>query len=153
MSNSTETYFRPSLLRYLAVMIYDTLLLLSVLLAATVIVVGLNDGEAIERGNPFFLIYLFTVSFLFYGWFWTHGGQTLGMRSWKVYLTSHYGAEISWQRAFIRFIVAIISWLPMGLGFWWQYLRKNHQSWPDMLSGTRLHYSTQAKVSPLSPLS
>ncbi|MDH5358225.1 MAG: RDD family protein [Gammaproteobacteria bacterium] len=153
MSNSIETYFRPSLLRYLGVMLYDTLLLLSVLLAATVIAVAINGGEAITRGNPFFLIYLFTVSFLFYGWFWTHGGQTLGMRSWKVYLTSHHGSTISWQRAFIRFSVAIISWIPLGLGFWWQYLGKNNQSWPDMLSGTRLIYSKQAKPTPLSPLS
>ena len=84
MTNTLETYCRPSLFRHLIIIIYDSLLLMSVLLLASLLAVALNGGEAISQGNPFFLIYLFGVSLIFYGWFWTHGGQTLGMRSWQV---------------------------------------------------------------------
>lgn len=153
MTDSAETYCRPSLLRHLVIIIYDSLLLASVLLLAALIAVLLNGGEAISQGNPFFLIYLFAVSLLFCGWFWTHGGQTLGMRSWKVHLISITGGEISWQQAFIRFAIALLSWLPLGLGFWWQYLGKNKRSWYDTLSGTHLHYAKNSKIKPLSRLS
>lgn len=157
MTTSAEIYTKPSLFRYLGVMVYDTLLLLSVLLLASALAVAfnalVNHGEAIEAGNPFFFLYLITVSFVFYGWFWTHGGQTLGMRSWKVYLINRTDTNITWKQSFIRFAAAIIAWFPVGLGFWWLYLGKDKQSWPDMLSATKLHYSKNAKNKPLSRLS
>jgi len=153
MTKAVETAIRPSLLRYLAVMLYDSLLLLSILLLAGLVAVALNGGNAIGQGNPFFMLYLLAVSFLFYGWFWTHGGQTLGMRSWKVKLISHLGSEISWKQAFFRFASALISWLPAGLGFWWQYVSKDKESWPDMMSGTFLHFDKNSKPKPLSRLS
>jgi len=135
------------------VMVYDLLLLLSSLLLATFPIVALNGGEAIGQGNPFFIAYLFVVSFGFYGWFWTHGGQTLGMRSWRVFLRSQTHSPVSWQQAFLRFAVSLIAWLPLGLGIWWQYLGKDNVSWPDTLSGTYLHYSKDSQNKPLSRLS
>lgn len=120
------------------VMLYDILLLLSALLLATVIPVALNQGEAIQAGNPIFLLYLLMVSLFFYGWFWTHGGQTLGMRAWKVYLVGQTQVQITWKQASIRFAVAIMSWLCFGLGFLWQWLSKDKLSWHDLLSGTQL---------------
>ena len=80
---------RPCPFRHLIVVVYDLLLLLSRLLLATLVIVALNGGEAIGQGNHFFIAYLFLVSFAFYGWFWTHGGKTLGMRSWRVFLVSY----------------------------------------------------------------
>ena len=153
MTQAIQIAIRPSLLRYLAVMLYDTLLLFSILLFAGLVAVALNGGNAISQGNPFFTLYLLAVSFLFYGWFWTHGGQTLGMRSWKVKLISHSSNEISWKQAFFRFTTALISWLAVGLGFWWQYLGKERESWPDIMSGTFLHFDKNSKVKPLSRLS
>jgi uncharacterized RDD family membrane protein YckC len=135
------------------VMVYDLLLLLSSLLLATFPIVALNGGEAIGQGNPFFIAYLFVVSFGFYGWFWTHGGQTLGMRSWRVFLRSQTLSPVSWQQAFLRFAVSLIAWLPLGLGIWWQYLGKDNVSWPDTLSGTYLDYSKDSQNKPLSRLS
>lgn len=138
-----QTHQRPSLFRHFAIMAYDLLLLLSVLLVAGFIAVGFNGGEAINSANPFFMIYIIGVCFFFYGWFWTHGGQTLGMRAWKVHLVGQQQHDISWLQAGVRFLANIIAWLPFGLGFWWQYLGKDKQSWPDYLSGTRLHFAKQ----------
>lgn len=128
----------PGPLRQLMVMLYDFLLLLSALLLATVIPVALNRGDAIQPGNPIFLFYLLMVSLFFYGWFWTHGGQTLGMRAWKVYLVGQTQVQVTWKQAGIRFATAILSWLCLGLGFWWQWLSKDRQSWHDLMSGTQL---------------
>jgi len=152
MSSHVNTV-RPGLFRHLMVMVYDLLLLLSSLLLATFLIVAANGGEAIGQGNPFFIAYLILVSFIFYGWFWTHGGQTLGMRAWRVFLISATNDPVNWQQAFLRFAVSIISWLPLGLGIWWQYLGKDKASWPDTLSATYLHYSKDSHKKPLSRLS
>jgi uncharacterized RDD family membrane protein YckC len=135
---------RPSFFRHLAIMAYDLLLLASVLLVAGFIAVAFNGGEAISSSNPFFMLYILGVSFFFYGWFWTHGGQTLGMRAWKVYLVSNQQYEITWLQAALRFITTIISWLPLGMGYWWQYTGKDKLSWPDYFSGTRLHFTAKS---------
>jgi uncharacterized RDD family membrane protein YckC len=157
MTDTIKTVSPPSLLRHLAVVVYDLLLLTSVLLFAAAIAVAVNalvtGGQAITAGNPFFFAYLVAVSFLFYGWFWTHGGQTLGMRAWKVLLLSDNHQQISWQQVFLRFIVAIPSWFVFGIGFWATWLGNNHQSWPDLTSHTHLHYDKKNIPKPLSRLS
>jgi uncharacterized RDD family membrane protein YckC len=138
----------PGIFRHLAIMTYDLLLLASVLLVAGFIAVAFNGGEAISSSNPFFMLYILGISFFFYGWFWTHGGQTLGMRAWKVYLVSNQQYEITWLQAAVRFVVTIITWLPFGMGFWWQYIGKDNRSWPDYFSGTRLHCTQNATSEP-----
>lgn len=143
-----DTNIHPGPLRQLMVMVYDLLLLASALLFATVIPVALNRGEAIQAGNPIFLLYLLMVSLFFYGWFWTHGGQTLGMRAWKVYLVGHNQVQITWTQAFIRFGVAIVSWLCCGLGFLWQWWSKDKMSWHDRVSNTRLIVHKPDKTKP-----
>jgi len=153
MNKTQQNHCRPGVFRHLGIMAYDTLLLVSVLLVATLIAVAANGGQAINDNNPFFILYLLVVSGFFYGWFWTHGGQTLGMRAWKVHLIGHLQHDITWKQAAIRFVVAIIAWVPAGMGYWWQWLGKERQSWLDTFSGTRLHYDKQAKNKPISPLS
>jgi uncharacterized RDD family membrane protein YckC len=41
---------------------------------------------------------------------WLRGGQTLGMRPWRIRVTSTSGTAVSWRQALIRLIVA---WLPV----------------------------------------
>ncbi|MCK5640558.1 MAG: RDD family protein, partial [Gammaproteobacteria bacterium] len=115
-----------SLTRRLAAIFYDTLLLIAVLVAASFPPVLLfTSGEQTPPAwAPLFRSYLLTVSFLFYGWFWTHGGQTLGMRVWRVRVQTRKGHGITWWQALLRFIVAIVSWACLGLGFLWSLFDK-----------------------------
>jgi len=145
MAQTENNHQRPSLFRHIAIMAYDLLLTLSVLLLAGFVAVAFNRGEAISSANPFFMLYIIGVWFFFYGWFLTRGGQTLGMRAWKVYLVSNDQYNVTWLQVAIRFFANIIAWLPFGLGFWWQYLGKDKQSWPDYLSGTRIHFQPKSK--------
>ena len=145
MTENSSTTHKPSPLRLLAVMLYDSMLLVSVLLVAAAVAVALNGGEAIGANNPFFFVYLLGVAFIFYGWFWTHGGQTLGMRAWRVYLISGQNTGINWQQAFLRFMVGLFSWLPLGLGYWWLWLSPDKLSWHDIASGSYLVYSPKEK--------
>lgn len=126
----------PGFFRRIAVVFYDALLLLAVLFFATALALPLNAGEAFSTEQYYYPAYLLCVSFLFYGWFWTHGGQTLGLRSWKMTLVGMHEQGVTWRQAFLRFIGSLISWLFLGLGFIWILFDKQNLSWHDHLSGT-----------------
>lgn len=96
-------------------------------------------------GNVLVTINCLIVSFLFYGWFWTHGGQTLGMRTWNLYLIKPDGKFIDWNTAAKRYLAAIVSWLALGLGFTWILVNKRKRAWHDILSNTQIVYSINDK--------
>lgn len=123
----------------MAAVLYDFLLLLALLFLATALLLPINSGQAFTSNQFFYPIYLLTISFLFYGWFWTHGGQTLGLRAWKIKLVADNGQAISWRLAGLRFGAALLSWTACGCGFLWILLDKDKRSWHDRLSKTRLH--------------
>ena len=102
--------------RRILAMTYDILLLMAVLLLAMAFATPLLDEEAQPSQNPFLSSYLVAVTFLFFAWFWTHGGQTLGMRAWKLKLEQDNGQPLSWWHALLRFLTAIPAWSVLGLG-------------------------------------
>ncbi len=131
---------KPGFFRRLAVILYDFLLLVAVLFFATAIALPFNSGEAFTGQHFFFPAYLLLVSYFFYGWFWTHGGQTLGLRAWKISVRSLDTKPVSWKQASIRFMVALLSWATCGLGFIWIIFDKNQYSWHDHASKTALFF-------------
>lgn len=124
--------------RRLAAIFYDALALAGILFFATACLLPFNGGEAFQPNNILYSGYLFIVSFLFFGWFWTHGGQTLGMRAWKIRVCTLQGDALSWRQAFLRFITALLSWSLFGLGFLWILLSKRKAGWHDILSRTKI---------------
>jgi len=125
--------------------IYDALLLLAVLFLATALALPLNGGQAFASTQVLYPIYLLAVSFAFYGWFWTHGGQTLGLRAWKIKLVSANRPAVDWPHAALRFAGALLSWACLGLGFIWCMFDKDRQGWHDRLSKTRLVYCEEKR--------
>lgn len=120
----------------MAAIVYDTFLLAAVLFAATAILLPFNSGNAFRPDQYFYPVYLIGVSFLFFAWFWTHGGQTLGMRAWKIKVLTTDGKPLNWRQAALRFFFALLSWLFFGLGFWWILFDRQKRGWHDRLSHT-----------------
>ena len=137
MSDSENPPKPASLFRRLAALLYDSLLLLAVWFIATAILLPLNHGEAFKH-NPYVTTYLLFVSFFFYSWFWMHGGQTLGMRSWRLQLRNINPGPISLWQALLRFLVAIPSALLFGVGYLWMLVDKDKLTWHDRYSETRI---------------
>lgn len=124
--------------RRLLAILYDGLLLAAVLMVATAVLLPLTGGEAIpKRGNTLYQLYLLAVGTGFFALFWRHGGQTLGMRAWRLRLQGAHG-PVSWREAWLRAGAALLSWLPLGLGFAWSLIDRERLAWHDRLSGTRL---------------
>lgn len=132
-SNNRKTYPAAGLLYRLVAMFYDSLLLLSVLLIATALALLATKGT-LHYHNPFFRTFLFLICFSFYTWFWLHGGQTLGMRAWRLRLQRIDGQPITIWQALLRFLVAIPSLALAGLGLLWILVDKDKLAWHDRIS-------------------
>ena len=127
------------LVRRLAAIFYDTLLLFAVLFAATAMLMPFTGGIAITSESIVYFVYLTAWSYLYFAWQWTHGGQTLGMRAWKVRLFAMNAGPVSWPVASIRFFLAMVSWLFAGAGFFWARLNREKLGFHDRYSGSRLY--------------
>jgi len=136
----------PGFLRRLAAQIYDLLLLIAILFLATALILPFTAGEAVsDQQTLIYRIYILVISFFFYGWFWTHGGQTLGLRAWKIKVLTRDQKPINWTQALLRFTTAIPSWGFFGIGFLWILVDKNRCGWHDHLSKTALFFDPQKK--------
>jgi len=131
---SDQPAYEPAgLFRRLMAMIYDVFLLLSALMLATALALVVTRGE-LDYHHPLFRTYLFLTCFMFYAWFWTHGGQTLGMRAWRLRVQRLDGRPITLWQALLRFLSAIPSWAVFGLGYLWILVDKNHMAVHDRIS-------------------
>jgi len=130
-----------SLLRRFGAIFYDSLLVLALLFLATLPFISVRDGESVGPGTLLYQVTMSLVVYLFFVSFWSGYGRTLGMQSWRLRIETAEGAKPSFAAASLRFIAAIFSWLPAGLGFWWQLWDADKLTWHDRISGTRLrHY-------------
>lgn len=128
---------RPaSLRRRFAAISYDALLLFGVLFVFTLAVVALRGGREVEPDTWWFSISLPLVALCFYGWFWTHGGQTLGMRAWRIALRTEDAGQLTWRHAVVRYGAAWVSTLALGMGFWWSLIDREKRCWHDRWSHT-----------------
>ncbi len=70
---------------------------------------------------------------------WRRGGQTLGMRPWRLKVVADDGVSAPGRRAlWIRYAVGSASLLLGGLGFWWAWLDRERLTWHDRASCTRI---------------
>ena len=129
------------LLRRLAAIAYDSLLVGAVLFLVTIPFIAVRGGEPVEIGdNLSYRLALVIVIYTFFVGFWTRSGRTLGMQSWGLQLETPGGSRPTLATASLRFIAAIVSWAPLGLGFLWQLWDRDGLTWHDRISGTHLVY-------------
>jgi uncharacterized RDD family membrane protein YckC len=141
------------LLRRLAAMLYDGLLLLAILMIATAAFLPFTGGEAITpRDHPAlefaYRLVLAGLVVLFFGIFWTRRGQTLGMASWRLRVEREDGGRLTWGDTVRRLASALLSLLPLGLGFFWILVDRDRRAWHDRLSRTRIVVVPKAEPRP-----
>lgn len=135
MAENQSPYPPAGLVRRLAAMFYDTLLLLAILLVAIALALMFSQGTFTYH-NPFFRTLMFLLSLSFYAWFWLHGGQTLGLKTWRMRVQGRHGGPVTLWRAVLRFIFAIPSLALGGVGFFWMLVDRDRMTLYDRLSGT-----------------
>lgn len=160
----------PPLKRRLASMLYESLLLFGVLFIA-----GWLFSTLFQQRHALYLrhaqqIWLLFVLGAYFAWFWTHGGQTLAMKTWNIRLVTAEGKHVTIWRAILRYLLAWLWFLP-GLAIAWAmqahawtlalipvanvimwalaiYLDPQRQFLHDRLAGTRL-IMTQSSTKPV----
>jgi uncharacterized RDD family membrane protein YckC len=71
-------------------------------------------------------------------WCWTHGGQTLAMKTWRIRVVDDHGKPLSAIHAASRLVLACAGLCLAGVGLWWALLDKENQFLHDRLAHTRL---------------
>jgi len=126
------------LLRRLAALAYDGVILLGLAFFVTLVLVLVRGGTAIAPGSWWYGLTLAGTGLLFFGWSWTRGGQTLGARAWSLRVEKTDGSALGWKDALLRYLAAWLLLIPPGLGFLWARWDRERRCWHDRLSGTRV---------------
>jgi uncharacterized RDD family membrane protein YckC len=130
-------------LRRLGAMLYDTLIVVALAGLMTASLLPLTGGEAIlaERVGTFELVYqalLVLLVVAFFGLFWTHRGQTVGMLAWRLKVEREDGGALRWPDVLLRLAGASVSLAALGLGYFWIWIDRDGRAWHDRWSRTRV---------------
>jgi uncharacterized RDD family membrane protein YckC len=130
--------------RRLASAAYDALLLGALWMTATLLgsialtLAGLGYSPSLFRG------WLFLVGLGYCGACWVHGGQTLGMRVWRLKAQRPGGAPLNWPMAALRYALAYLAWLSV-VGVLWAAFDPRRRALHEILGGTELVYTPKAQ--------
>lgn len=124
--------------RRLLAMSYDAVIVIALLMIAGLIALPFSGTDVRAGRDPLYSLYLLGVWFAYFGGCWRLSGATLGMRAWRVRLVSGAGAVPGWGRCALRWGVAFVSGLAVGLGFAWALFDQRRRCWHDLASDTSL---------------
>lgn len=89
---------------YLGALFYDVLVMSSLLIGLTSVCLVFRKGVAIAPGTLWFQCLLTAVIYLYYAFSCLNGGQTVGMRAWRLKLVSKH-ATLSHKQVAKRFLL------------------------------------------------
>ena len=119
-------------------MVYELFALFAVAFVAAVPWVALLPEHVVGPGNPLFQLYLLLAFKLYFVICWRTVGQTLGMRAWRLCVLTTDDQLLGWKQAMLRYWVSILSWLPLGMGYWWLLFDPQRQAWHDRAAGSQV---------------
>jgi uncharacterized RDD family membrane protein YckC len=125
--------------RRIASMSYEILLLLGVLSLLLVLPHVLLSMFTHRVAAPIiFQAHFFLVLLIYFLWFWSNGGQTLAMKTWRIRLQTQDGSPVRPAQAMVRFLLCWPSIALGGAGIFWALFDRDGQFLHDRLAGTRL---------------
>ena len=128
----------PGIARRLASALYDLLLVAAVVLIATFPFLAFIGDATFGWRRHVLQAWVLLVSGAYFVGFWTHGGQTLPMKTWHLRLVRSDGGPVGVARAVHRYLIAALGLLAVGLGFAWALFDRDRQFLHDRLARTAL---------------
>ncbi|MEI5999326.1 RDD family protein [Paraburkholderia bengalensis] len=103
----------PSLRRRLATLMYEGVLLFGVVFLAGYLFSTLTQQRNGLVHHNWLAAWVGLVVGVYFVWFWTHGGQTLPMKTWRLRLVAaRDGGRVSVARAALRYVLSWLWFLP-----------------------------------------
>tara|TARA_R110000824_G_scaffold7892_6_gene35899 strand:- start:10027 stop:10536 length:510 start_codon:yes stop_codon:yes gene_type:complete len=147
MNESTQApNLEPATLwRRLAAILYDSIIIIAIWIVVGFVVLsafGIDQAQVVQNErvqmDPLYRLTLFCSmilsAYLFFAWFWTHSGQTLGMQAWKLRVQNADASAISYKQSLIRFVLAPCSFLLLGAGYFYVFFNPQKQTFHDKMS-------------------
>jgi uncharacterized RDD family membrane protein YckC len=124
-------------------------------LAAISFVANVLTGNPIHWNRSNFWVSLAFVGweFLYFAYSWGASGKTLGMAVFGVRVVQPDGTDASWRRAVVRTLAFPLSFLLFGLGFLGILVGDRRRALHDVIAGTAVVYSWDARAARLRVLS
>ena len=158
----------PSLRRRLACFLYEGVLLFGVVMIAGYLYGSLTQQRNALAGRHGLQAFLFLALAVYFVWFWSHGGQTVAMKTWHIRLVRADGGPVTQARALCRYVLSWLWFLPALVALWvtgqhslsaifgsmtagvaayalLACLHPQRQYWHDAACGTRLVHSAPAR--------
>jgi len=102
----------PSLRRRLACFVYEGVLLFGVVMIAGYLYSSLTQQRHALVGLHGLQAFLFVVLGVYFVWFWSTGGQTVAMKTWRLRLLTADRQPVSQARALARYLLSWLWFLP-----------------------------------------
>jgi uncharacterized RDD family membrane protein YckC len=125
------------------------------ILAAINFATSILTGESIDfnRGDTWVVIAYFVWGFIYFAHFWGLNGRTAGGALFGLQVLTEDGGDVSGRRAIGRTLVFPLSFLILGLGFLGILLGDRRRALHDVIAGTVVVYSWDARAARLRFLS
>ena len=102
----------PALRRRLATMLYEGVILFGVVFIAGYLFSTLTQQRNGLTHHNWLMSWIGLVLAAYFVYFWTHGGQTLPMKTWRLRVVDARGLPVKPARAFARYVFAWLWFLP-----------------------------------------
>jgi uncharacterized RDD family membrane protein YckC len=128
----------PGIGRRLASALYDGLLVVALVFIATFPFLAFIGDSTHGWRRSLLQGWVIVVVGAYFTAFWTRGGQTLPMKTWRIRLVRFDGEPVGVGRAIHRYVIALLGTAALGLGFAWALFDRDRQFLHDRLAGTAL---------------
>ncbi len=129
---------RSYLIRFMS-FFYDALLSLAIAFVAGFCFIYLLGDATHGVKRYLFAGYIYLCLGAYFVYCWVQGGQTLGMKTWRLQLQTITAKPISKGVAVKRYLLATVSLSFLGLGFLWRLIDGDKQYLHDRLLGLQLN--------------
>ena len=112
LSGTPPALQAPGLRRRMACFVYEGMLLFGVVMIAGYLYSSLTQQRHALQGTLGLQLFLFLVIGIYFAWFWTHGGQTVAMKTWHIRAVDARGQPLTQRRALCRYLLSWVWFLP-----------------------------------------
>jgi uncharacterized RDD family membrane protein YckC len=131
---------QPAIMAWrLLAMLYDGVIAIALLFVISVLSLAIKpDHRPVEPGTlAAYAVFagLWGVIGVYAVLSWRRGGQTIGMKPWRLIITDQHGRRAGWQALCIRFVLASCS---LGLVLLWCLFDGQRRGLHDIAAGTVL---------------